>query len=521
MRKTRVLLVAGVALAWSSTVFAGVPAWCKGYDSGEGEYGVFHYPSGDGDDRSSIEDVVKWSCSTKVKDPKNATAASAGLADMTKRLYMNDADWSDAVDYVKEHGAQHTLSDIELSANTLAALTPMDQYRAIKEPPDSAHMSNHYLADSMDAFLTETGRMAYVETCLGRGGEIDPIQWAICAGDATKLDPNKVAAELRTDTAHKNWWRTALHIKLAEVMDHVKDATEQAKKLVKKDDAYGKLFDNAAKGRGEWSKLAASQKDALDLLAQLDSAVYFHSKKQFAGCEDKAFKLVADAASKIPASSYKGFRDEHDDPYGGVAAKAGPIFASDPAMNLAGTALAMCQPEVTTAQYLASFVDNMPGFRGPRNMGFQTIFTQKFELDDTTKELHMARPGDKPFHVPGSPTGSRTFIVASLKPDGDKIKVTSPKSSYVSDDCVKWHETNKIVDFDTAGRPVYQTICDKTGSVKHDTTPDDFSVTARTGKWLKPGLMFSAVWGENPDVLFVWASKTAKQPSIVLGGSVK
>ena len=132
----------------------------------------------------------------------------------------------------------------------------------------------------------------------------------------------------------------------------------------------------------------------------------------------------------------------------------------------------------------------------------------------------MARPGEKPFTKRGS-TGTRSFLVASLKTNGDKVTVTSPKSSYTSDDCVKWHETNKIVDFDTAGRPVYQTICDKTGSVKHDTTPDDFTVTARTGKWLKPGVFFSAIWGDPSDVIMVWPSKTAKLPSIVLGGAVK
>src|SRR4029078_831113 len=105
------------------------PAWCKGEDFNQSEYTI-RFRSDDGDYRTTVQNIVEFTCSKNpALDPKRAEMEKL-RADVSRELFMNDADWGDAVAYVKEHGAGNTEDAIQITEKTLASLTPMDQYVA-------------------------------------------------------------------------------------------------------------------------------------------------------------------------------------------------------------------------------------------------------------------------------------------------------------------------------------------------------------------------------------------------------
>jgi len=529
--RTRVIVVAGVVSALSSTAFAGLPAWCKGYDSGDGEYGIFKNSLQD-DDRTNVELVVNWSCSTKTGErDKQKADIDAARADVSKRLFMNDADWSDAVDYAKDHGPQKSSSDWKVLESTLAAFTPFDQYVALREPPDG--FDPLYLADALEPNLSELGRLGFLASCKDShhvtGGNPEPVYFSVCLTDLAKFDPNKAAEEIRSDKAHPAWMHTQAHIWMGSILAEINGLRDDDNKLIKKDDAYGKVNDVAAKGRAEWEKTLGSQKDLLALVQQVDSAHYFHSKKQYAGCEEKSEKALADAVSTIPAKTFTGLHD-NDDGIDGFAHDSAMKIVSVPLVNIAANAFVLCEPDRAWSYPLRWALQSMPGYRGPRSAAFSAVYAQKFELDDTTEgEIKKPHTGDRPYSTSYGMLRSWGGVVSTMKPGKDEsgnagTTLAQPKSSIVTEDCVKSHSTNKLVGWDTADRPVYESICDKTAAVKHDTTPRDVTVNPATAKVLKAGMRFSAVFPREkglPDIFAVWPSKTAKLPSMVLGGTVK
>jgi hypothetical protein len=539
MQQTRVLLVAGVALAWQSTAHAGIPAWCKGEDSKQGQGGSWEteYPQRQ-DDVSQVREILEWSCNSA--EEASRPKVEKARAELSKRLYMTDADWSDALEWMKGQGFSSSADDYNVAANSFATLSPMDQYLVIKKGmrSDYGGADELYLADALEQNLTEAGRFAFLESCVSNhheasvvgGGGPEPSYWAICLGDIAKFDPAKFATEVRGDSSHPPKERFSLHLRLGAVMDKVQEWTDLGKKMIKKDDAYGKLFDVAAKGRAEWEKTIGTQKDLLALVQQVDSATYFHSKKQYAGCNEKAEKALADAVSKIPAKTFTGLHD-NDDGIDGFAHDAAPKILSFPEANVAAIAFVLCEPDRAWSYPLRATLQDQPGFRGPRSAAYSAIASQKFELDDTAaKEIKIERTGSRPYGTSVGMVRSWGGVAASIKPGKDKntgeegVTISQPKASITTEDCVKSHSTNKLVDWDTAGRPVYESICDKTSMVKHDTTPGDLTVTKQTAAFVKTGMRFSAIFPHDKglaDVFAVWPSKTAKLPSMVLGGTVK
>ena len=532
MQHTRVLVVAGVMLAWQSTAHAGLPAWCKGQSLGDQSYGDFksEYPQRQ-DDVSRLRTLLEWECTTGSAAVKQHADVEQARAELSKRLYMNDADWTDAIEYVQKGGYSSSAGDYQVSGNTLASLGPFDQYLVINHGlrMDRGGADALYLTDALEQNLTEAGRFAFIQSCVSNdhttGNDPEPAYWAVCQGDIAKFDPSKFAAELRADTSHPAVERMALRLKLGEVLDSVKDLGDRYKAIVKKDDVYQKILDEANKGRQAWQDALAGQKDLLALVQQVDSATVFHSRKQFAGCEDKAWKFVTEAAGKLHASAFKGMHDDPENPFAGFGQAAGPVLLENPQLNLAASALSLCMRESGAAKFLGEFLTHTPGYRGPRSAALHRLYMQKFVADDTTVgEIKLRGLGGRPYPTSDGNVWSITGVVAKLKVKGDRVVVSQPKTSITTEECVKSHETGKLIDWDTAGRPVYERICDKSGMVKHDTTGGDIEVTARTAKWLKPGVTFSvvgAVNGEPGDAIAVWPNKTAKLPTLLLGASIK
>ena len=346
-------VVAGLVSVWCSTAFAGEPAWCKGEDFGASEYTV---RGRDEDYRTTVRNIVDFSCSKNpALDPKRPEMEKL-RAEVSKELFMNDADWTDAVAYIKESGFSDTEDVIQITEKTLASLTPMDQYVATRYGfrddggyGAGANGDPLYRTDALDDVLTEAGRLGFLEHCHGTGStgreDSDVFDWAVCAEDVQKFDGAKFANELRIDTAHPGKQKTMLHIRAGEVMQALKDIGQRRDKLFKKDDAYKKVFEVAQKGRDDWRKGVGTNKDLLSLVQAMESARWFHSRKQFAGCEDKTQKALSGAAAKIPAKLFKNMYDERDDPFHGFANKAAPVLVISPSFHLAATAFALCQPE--------------------------------------------------------------------------------------------------------------------------------------------------------------------------------
>src|SRR5207237_3443880 len=125
-----------------------------------------------------------------------------------------------------------------------------------------------------------------------------------------------------------------------------------------------KIYDTAAKGRADWATGPGANKALLDLVQTLDSAVFFHSRKLYAGCEGKTAAALATAVSKLPAKTFKAMHDVRDAPERGFASKAGPVLVNNAEVNLAAIAYAECQPKTGIGDFLASYLQEVPGQRG-------------------------------------------------------------------------------------------------------------------------------------------------------------
>jgi len=517
------VVVAGVALAWNSNARAGVPGWCN--QPGSSEY----REEASKDARDNISSVVKG-CG-----PQAGAAWEKAYAAFSNQYSMNEQDWADAAEWVHAGNAP-AVRDYEPKGTTLAGLSPVDQYlvfahlrlaaaatRFGRTQSDHPGFDALYMADALGQNLTEAGRLGLLVDCAGHDGFA--VYWASCHEDLTKLDMAKLAAEIRGDKTQPPIVRAAVKVDAWTMLGVVKKADADYAELVKKDDAYKKLLDVATKGRAEWAKQLADKNELLALAQQLDSATYFQSKKQMAGCEEQARKLLSNAASAFPAKTFAGFNDrlDNDSSQKTFSDLAGPIFVADPQMNLAMNAYALCLPGTATGRWFGFWLGTIPGWRGPRNAAFSAITLSTFDLDDTReKAISKPRPPARPYASDWHMQMSWGGVAAKMKPEGDHVVVSQPKSSVVSEDCVKWHETNKIQGWDTAGRLVFQSVCDKYASVKHDTTPDDKKVSATTAASLKPGMRFEALNGAGgiSDVVATWP-KAGKYPDTLFGAKIK
>ncbi|MEO6776851.1 MAG: hypothetical protein ABI467_28195 [Kofleriaceae bacterium] len=528
----KVFVVVGLALAWmSQPARAGEAAWCKGEDFQESSSNFGMLAQQDTEDpRGLLEQLVKFSCSSDPGIDAKRPALDKLHAEWSKNFAMNDGDWADAVAYVKDRGAGS--DTIKLQANTFATMSPIDQFVAISQGFGSASSNPLYTTDVLDGNLTEAGRVGFLMSCANTSSvtreDGGMSMWAICQGDVDKLDPGKFATELRGDTSHSAVERMRVRIKFYTTRAALEKNAAIAHKLIKKDDAYKKMFDAAAKGRADWAKTLGSNKDLLELVQAMDSAVMFQSRKQFAGCEDKTAAALATAVATLPAKSFAAMHDDREDPFKGFAAKAGPVLVNTPIVNLAATAYTLCHRKSATARFLSRYLQEVPGMRGPRGAAFWQLLQQKFELDDMNlKEPPLPRIGARPFDSSGGEIMSAGGVVKGVKPgtgaNKGKMVVNLQQTTRKQEDCVKEHTTNRIVGIRDSGSVEYERICDKTAIVTHDTTWNDFTVSEASAKVLKPGLAFSSTYdsGLDGEVIALWPNKDAKLPSVVLGAKLK
>lgn len=523
------VLFVGAGLAWlggSSLASAAPPAWCGNakFDASSADVRTVQ----SNDPGQAVEAIAKCLCSASADvEPRRGEIEAARVA-WSKKLAMQDGDWVDAVAFAADTG--HSIKE-ELSAKGLAALTPIDQYIAIdvgfKDSNGYGMSDPFYIADALDARLTEVGRFSFIRQCIKNESvaraDGDVVKWAICQPDIDKLDAAKFAGELRADTAHDPVSRMVLRIKLLELADELKEYNTRKAAVLKKDDAYQKIFDVAAKARTEWAHGVGGNAKLLELVEATDSGALFHSRKLLDGCEERTAGALAAAVATLPAKAFTAMHDVRDDPFAGFAAAAGPLLVNTPVVNLAATAFVECNRGTATADWLGEYLQRVPGERGPRNAALGAVMGETFKFDDTdAKKLSYPPFGSRPYQRSGGAISSAGGVVKSTKPEGEALAVNLEKTSVVQEDCVASHKTHRINRIRPDGTLEYESICDKTAMVKHDTTWSNFKVNPAHGKWLKPGTQFSAVMAHKfGDVIAIWPSKTAKVPSMVLGATLK
>jgi hypothetical protein len=511
------LILCASALAWlARPVHADVPAWCSGATF-RAESNLFDELSETHDPQTTIELLAKASCSNDDAATAHRAEIDAARAAWGKKYGMAEADWGDVVAALN---GGDDYSKVDLSANALTTLSPIDQYKVIAQGFGQLARDPFYFTDAFGAQLTETGRLAFVQYCLDN--QRVPAEWAACQEDVDKLDVAKVYAELHADP-HAGSAKHSIRMIAAGTADLVAAYAAKKAALIKKDGEYGRAFDVAAKARAEWATKVGTNTKLLALVTAMDSATVFHSRKQFDGCEAKTADALAAAVSEIPAKAFTGMHDDRNDPTQSFATKAKNVLARSSAVTLAAIAYAECQPKTGLGNYAANLLNGVPTARGPRDYALAALLATDFKFDDTnTKGLAVPRPGQRPYpygQVPMSVGGT----VKSVKLVGDTLDVALEKTAERVEDCVKEHEGH-VVRIREDGSLEREIICDQTAMVTRDTSyVADFKINPTDQKWLKGGVLFSATYADSSpmDVIAVWPSKGAKLPSIVLGGVVK
>jgi len=538
-----VVVVTGALALFGATrpAVAGPAAWCGDAKFDANGEDLRRLSSDRAED--AVHAIVTVLCSSNPDiEPHRADVEAARQA-WGKKLFMTDADWADTPVWVKGHHEGKS----DFSAKSLKDFTPIDQYKAIVDGfqgvnGSSGEIDPLYLADAFGAQFSQSGRLALLVRYCFKGENVahvqdDATKMAICQGDIDAFDPAKVSEELRADSQHTGEikmmlrWRAVMEY--PELLAKWNDAKT---KLIKADDEYKKMFDITAKARDEWQKTVGTNSKLLDLTLQMDSGSVFHSRKLLDGCEDTTQAALADAIATLPAKAFADMHDVRDDPFKGFGSKAGPLLVSNPKINLAVIAYVLCNYDRPSGAFLTSFVQNVPGQRGPRNASMGALMKADFKFDDLNAgKLHFPSFGARPYSFSGGAVSTAGGVVKSVKPGKDgEIVVALEKTTMKQNDCVKEHNGPHIESILASGTVQYELICDKWAVVEHDTTWTDFKISKDYEKVLKPGVVFTSTYTENQraakrekgrgadaDVLAIWPNKSAPLPSWVLGAKVK
>jgi hypothetical protein len=507
-----IIVAAGTMLAMGGTAMAGPAAWCKG--AGDAKADMNELSSKD--PSAVIKAFVGVECNPTPEVEAHRADIEQARAAWGKRLGMSEADWSDAVAWAKVndydvHGDMSTKNFIEM--------TPIDQYEAITKAEGDIQgpMDAAYVADILDAKLSEVGRLAFMHWCLREDNEIIA---AACQGDFDKFDAAKLFDQLRADTVHGGEIRQKIRLQAYELPAKLKEHADKVAKIKADDVGWKKAFDVAATARGEWAAIATKNAKYLTLVSNLESALVAQSRSMFEGCDAKTYAALGETVSQIPAKSFANMRDVRDDPFKGFAYKALPVAMKNTSANLAAISVVICNKRAGLSKILAGALTSVPSVRGPRNYAISKMADSNIQLDKMNARISW--PGMRHPYASGAYLSSAGAVVKSVKKDGDHLKVESAAHMVTTDDCVSEHHSNRIDRVHDDGRVDYELICDKMAKRQHNDAWGDFSIAASYEKLLKPGVLFSAAYGEkDSDVIAIWANPNGTSPTWLLGGTLK
>jgi hypothetical protein len=520
--KRLVLLSAFALVAQRGVAWADLPTWCGTSSFEANGSDLNNLKRTDPDD--VVRAIAKTRCSNSPEVAQNHAKIDAARQAWGKKLGMNDADWADAVAFIDNRDGNYP--KVEYSTKNLAQMTPMDQWRAIREGlqmDGKQHADALYAADALQTQLTEVGRLALLEWCSQQEVEHNSIgHWAICQADADAWSFPKFATQLRSDTAHDGATKMLLRFRAVALAERLSEAASKRDKLFKQDAEYKKMFDVASAARAEWTKGVGSNSTLLELVQTMESATFAGSRKQFAGCEANTSEALRAAVATIPAKAFAGMADDREDPFRGFAYVAGPVLVKTPVVNLAAIAYLLCH-KTATADWLRATLQQVPGVRGPRSAALTALYDEKFEFDDVNaRAVRYPDVGTRPYARSGGGITSAGGVVAKVTPGKEHATVALKKTSAKRLACVKSKPTNRITRIRPDGSLEYESICLKSEVVTYDTTWADFKINSANVPVLKAGVKFSAVYGEAfHDVIALWPNANATSPSVVLGAQLK
>ncbi len=519
----------GAFAAWGHvrTASAG-PAWCKGATFDDD---VDLKDLSSSDPRRVVEAFALASCAPSAEVEARRADIDKGRAAWGKRLGMNDADWGDVVAWIKDGDGGRDVK-LEYSTKEVTKFTPIDQYKAITDGFSAGGNAGgsfrdvNYVADALDMDLSQVARFAYLQACLGATTSVTSsappaADWAMCQGDIEKFDLAKFHAELRADTAHGGDVKMQIRFRAMNMKKQLEEHAAAVEKAWKLDPVYKQMFDVAAAARTEWASGLGANPKLLELARRMDSAVWSASRKQFENCEvDTEAALIA-AIGKLPSSTFKDMKDERYDPTGGFASLAGPVLAAIPEINLAAGAYVVCRPEGGTAAFLAAYLRDTVGFRGPRSAALASMLKEKLTLDDMSERLYWPRIRRPEVNDRGT-SGSAGGVVAKTTIEGDLVIVELERYIVKREECIESHATKRISRILPDGEIEYEQVCDKMGVVEHDQTWDDFKIKKQYAPLLKKGVKFSAVIAKGgSEIIALWPNKKTENPTWLLGAVIK
>jgi hypothetical protein len=521
-------LLLSAILCASGVASAAAPghAWCKAAAPGK----VNLQDLSSKDVRVVLTAFVNALCAPTAEVEAHRAEIEQARQAWSQRLGLVEADWADVAVYVQTH--DDFSIPVPVIAKTFAAASPLDQLAIIRgaEQGTDERYDTLYATDMFEANLSEVGRYAFLSgSCFdqtksvatdGSGLIGSEVMWAICQPDFERFNLGKMFDEIRADTAHDGAARMKLRVAVYNWAKLVKDHAAQVSEMLGRDPANKQLFEAAAGARTAWAGSVGKHTRLLELVSAMESATRTQSRKQFEGCAETTAKELADAVSTLPAKLFAGMYDNLDNPWDAFAAKAGIPLGQSAPVNLAAIAYTLCTPESPVSTYLTQILTFAPTMRGPRSAALGRLRDEKIQYDNAKAQLWFPRPRPYGDMYPQQPVHALSYggVVRAVKREGELLTVERQQVMVSQPQCLKFHYTGRVTRIRDNGSVEYDRVCDQMGStsVNHASTP--LRVQARFAPLLKPGVMISTTGDE---VIATWASKTAKQPTTILGGTLK
>lgn len=519
-------VIAGLLCLSRAALAAGpAPAWCKGAPTPRFEMADLSSK----DIRTVLTAYVSATCAPTEAVSDQYADVEKGRQAWTRRLGMTEADWGDVVEYVKA-GNDYSI-DVPVVAKDLADATPLDQYAIIRGAENNhAKYDTFYAADMFEGKTSQAARYAFLTgTCFDQSKSVatdgtgligSEVTWAICQPDFDQFDLAKYLAEIKADTTHGGAARVALRVGAYDWAKRAQAHAEQVKAMLAADPGNQKLFEVAKNAREAWAGSVGKHGALLELVLAMESATRTQSRKQFDGCAERTSKALADAVSTIPARRFAQIFDDIQNPWQGFAAKAGIVLGQSAPVNLAAIATSLCTPDSPTGKYLKAILAYAPAMRGPRSAAAGRLRDEKIEYDNVKAKLRYPEPRPYGEMYPEAPVHalSYTGTVKKVSRAGDVLTIEREQVLIAQPTCLKFHATGRVSYIHDNGRVEYERICDQPGTTQVNQASTPLTVNAKFEPLLKRGVMISI---SGDDVIAVWPSKSAKLPSLVLGGAVK
>lgn len=510
MRNGMGVLILGLLAASSRVAVAAPPAWCKDFEGNRLSHSFDKMKLAE-DPVDSMQAIVVGMCDERQAD--HFEEAKAAHKEFSAKLDMNDDDWAAGVTYWSMVSRGDDINTRSKQKGTWA-LGAMDQWLVLRNTNTTKYQ--HDVADSMGE-LSALGRLGFARWCASTNQRSE-VHLAACLPDVEAVDLKAISTELRADKTHEPWMRFLARMDYVRVLAGQAEIKKRAAELKEKDQAFGKMFEIAAKAHKDWRAAAAKRQPLLTLVGEMENAAATQSRKASDGCQAKTLEALQTAVRGIPASKFAGV----------VIAPATPIarqvvrpILDDPDAYLAARAYIACANALAAKEdFLASELmfaaETTTGYRGPHTAAITSIAISGLQLDERGATLTFPS-GDSPGSRLGVQAVCAVAPVQTVKP-GDKLQtLTFSDTKYKYIECSDMEEGTKITAVRWDGTVERASTChaykEVTGTRKHDPV----EVDARFTSAIKPGMSVAAC---NQVVLVGWA-KGAKVPSVILGAAVK